>query len=71
VAVAALKALPGRKAGMRMVPTGKTIAEEWDAANDIRRREMLAEFDIRVVVHPTGHDPRVVITSMAVIEDLA
>jgi site-specific DNA recombinase len=38
--IAALKALPERKPGMRMVPTGRTIAQEWDAADDTRRREM-------------------------------
>ncbi|HEX4063139.1 MAG TPA: recombinase family protein [Streptosporangiaceae bacterium] len=69
--IAVLKALPERKPGMRMVPTGQTIAGEWDAADVVRRREMLAEFDVRVVVHPTGHDPRVAITGMALAEDLA
>jgi site-specific DNA recombinase len=67
--IKALKALPERKPGMRMVPTGRTIAQEWDAADDARRREMLAEFDVRVVLHPTGHDPRVAITGMALTED--
>ena len=38
-----------------MVPTGRTIAQEWDAADNARRREMLAEFEVRVVLHPTGH----------------
>ena len=65
--IAALKALPERKPGMRMVPTGRTIAQEWDAADNVRRREMLAEFEVRVVLHPTGHDPRVAVTGMEVI----
>ena len=67
--IAALKALPERKPGMRMVPTGRTIAQEWDKADDARRREMLAEFEVRVVLHPLGHDPRVAITGMEVIPD--
>lgn len=64
--IAALKALPERKPGMRMVPTGRTIAEEWDKADAVRRREMLAEFEVRVVLHPSGHDPRVAITGMEI-----
>jgi hypothetical protein len=64
--IAALRALPERKAGMRMVPTGRTIAQEWDSADDTRRREMLAEFDVRVVLHPRGHDPRAAITGMEI-----
>jgi site-specific DNA recombinase len=67
--ITALKALPERKPGMRMVPTGRTIAQEWDKADDARRREMLPEFEVRVVLHPTGHDPRVAITGMEVIPD--
>jgi site-specific DNA recombinase len=67
--IAALKALPERKPGMRMVPTGRTIAQEWDAADVVRRREMLAEFDVRVVLHPRGHDPRVAITGMEISQD--
>jgi site-specific DNA recombinase len=67
--ITALKALPERKPGMRMVPTGRTIAQEWDAADNARRREMLAEFEVRVVLHPTGHDPRVAITGMEISPD--
>jgi site-specific DNA recombinase len=67
--VAALKALPERKPGMRMVPAGRTIAQEWDAADNARRREMLAEFEVRVVVHPAGYEPRVAVTGMEVIPD--
>jgi site-specific DNA recombinase len=64
--IAALKTLPERKPGMRMVPTGRTIAQEWDAADNARRREMLAEFEVRVVLHPTGHYPRVAIAGMKI-----
>ena len=31
---------------------------------------MLAEFEVRVVVHPTGHDPRVAITGMEISPDM-
>jgi site-specific DNA recombinase len=27
---------------------------------------MLAEFEVRIVLHPTGHDPRVTITGMEI-----
>jgi DNA invertase Pin-like site-specific DNA recombinase len=64
--IAALRALPERQPGMRMVPAGRTISQEWDAADDAGRREMLAEFEVRVVVHPLGHAPRVAITGMAI-----
>lgn len=63
----ALKALPERKPGMRMVPAGRTIGQEWAAADDARRREMLAEFEVRVVLHPSGHSPRVAMTGMEII----
>ncbi|MFI9556129.1 recombinase family protein [Nonomuraea endophytica] len=62
--IAALKRLPERKPGMRMVSTGRTIAEEWAEADSVKRREMLAEFDVRVVLHPHGSTPRVVMTGM-------
>ena len=42
------------------------MAQEWDAADNARRREMLAEFEVRVVLHPTGHQPRVAITGMEI-----
>ena len=67
--IAALTALPERKPGMRMVPTGRTIAQEWDVADNARRREMLAEFEVRVVLHPTRHTPRMAITGMEVTPD--
>jgi site-specific DNA recombinase len=67
--ITALKALPERKPGIHTVPTGRTIAQEWDKADDARRREMLAEFEVRVVLHPTGHNPRVAISGMEIIPD--
>jgi hypothetical protein len=67
--IAALKALRERKPGIRTVPTGRTIAQEWEKADDARRREMLAEFEVRVALHPTGHNPRVAITGMEISPD--
>lgn len=54
---------------MRMVPTGRTIAQEWDGADDTRHREMLAEFDVVVVLRPRDHDPRVAITGIEISPD--
>jgi hypothetical protein len=66
--ITALKALLPfeRKPGIRTVGTGRTIAQEWEKAkaDDARRREMLTEFEVRVVLHPLGHAPRVAITGM-------
>lgn len=64
--ITALKALPERKPGMRLMPTGRTIAQEWDTADNARQREMLAEFEVRVVLHPMGHNPRVAMTGMEI-----
>jgi len=50
--IKALKALPERKPGMISVPAGRTIAQEWDDAERARLRGMLAEFEVRVVLHP-------------------
>lgn len=67
--IAELKALPERKPGMRMVPTGKSIGQEWGAGDSVKRREMLAEFEVRVVLHPIDHNPRVAITGMEISTD--
>jgi hypothetical protein len=48
---------------------GRRIAQEWDAADNARRREMLAEFEVRVVLHPIGHEPRVAVTGMEISPD--
>ncbi len=48
-----LAAMPERAPGMRMVPTGVTIAEAWEqAADDAARREILNRYNVRVVLHP-------------------
>ncbi|MCW2931918.1 MAG: hypothetical protein JWM19_2880 [Actinomycetia bacterium] len=48
--IKAVKALPERKPGMIEIGTGHTIGQEWEAAGTARRREMLAEFSVRVVI---------------------
>jgi hypothetical protein len=62
--IAELRKLPERKPGMRDVPTGRTVAQEWADGDIVRRRELLAEFDVRVVLHPTGSEHRVVCTGI-------
>ncbi len=48
--IKAVGALRERKPGMIEVSTGRTIGQEWAGADKPRRREMLAEFAVRVVV---------------------
>jgi len=55
--IKALRALPERKPGMIEISTGRTIAQEWLAADTARRREMLAEFDVRVVINARKTGP--------------
>jgi hypothetical protein len=58
--------MPERKPGMTEVSTGRTIAQEWADADKPRKREMLAEFAVRVVLNARkGSDAttrRVIIT---------
>lgn len=60
--IAELRTKKDRKPGMRDVPTGRTVQQEWDEGDGARRRELLAEFNVRVVLHPTGRGKRLVIT---------
>jgi hypothetical protein len=64
--ITVLRGLLEREPGMRSKETGRTIAQDWEKADDARRREMLTEFEVRVVVHPLGHAPRVAITGIEV-----
>ncbi|WP_107122862.1 recombinase family protein [Streptomyces caeruleatus] len=60
-----LKKLPERPAGMRMVPTGKTVKDEWAAAlDDAARRELLSGFNVRVTLFPAAVKERVRITGV-------
>ncbi|MFI6288505.1 recombinase family protein [Streptomyces sp. NPDC051018] len=58
-----LRALPERPAAMRLMPTGRTVADKWVASDEAGRRLMLAEFSVRVVLLPEGAAERLVITS--------
>ncbi|MFF2658683.1 recombinase family protein [Kitasatospora sp. NPDC058032] len=58
-----LAALPDREPGMRMMPTGRRIADVWQvASDDVAKRELLAEFGVQVVLNPRGAKNRLVIT---------
>ncbi|WP_370091724.1 recombinase family protein [Streptacidiphilus sp. MAP12-20] len=64
-----LRALPEREPGMRMVPTGQSIAQAWAAAeDDAVRREMLNEYDVRVVLHSGQAPKRYVITGVSLMD---
>ncbi|WP_236047230.1 recombinase family protein [Streptacidiphilus fuscans] len=64
-----LRSQPERAPGMRMVPTGKTIAQAWaDAEDDAVRREMLNEYDVRVVLHPVGAKRRYSVTGVRLMD---
>jgi site-specific DNA recombinase len=61
--IAELKKLPERPSAMRLMPTGQTVAEAWqEAPDDAARREMLAEYNVHVVLFPRSVKNRVVIT---------
>jgi site-specific DNA recombinase len=49
--IKALRAKKDRKPGMIEISTGRTIGQEWQEADSARRREMLAEFNVRVVIN--------------------
>ncbi|WP_405686430.1 recombinase family protein [Streptomyces sp. NBC_01387] len=70
--ISELKKLPERPSGMRMVPTGKTIADEWYAAkDDVARRELLNGFNVRVTIFPTGAEQRIHIVGADIREQTA
>jgi len=69
--IKALRALPERAPGMIETGTGRTIGQEWREVDNARRREMLAEFSVRVTVNAKkgngrratrSRQPRVTIT---------
>jgi DNA invertase Pin-like site-specific DNA recombinase len=66
-----LQALPERPAGMRMVPTGITVAQAWEQApDDAARREMLASYGVTFTLYPAG-GKRVEITATTNLHSLA
>ncbi|MFD5986274.1 recombinase family protein [Streptomyces cyaneofuscatus] len=59
-----LKQLPERPAGVSLVPTGETVADQWKKAKSIPdRQEILAEFGVRVEIFPRG-TTRLVMTAV-------
>ena len=67
--IAELSALPERPAGMRRVPSGRTIGQVWrEARDDAARRELLIRYQVKVTLWPevaeqTG--PRYTVTGMS------
>lgn len=62
--IAELAAAEHRDPGFVERPTGRRVADEWNAADGPRRREMLAAKEVRVTVRPRGHGERVTITGL-------
>ena len=63
--LAELKALPVREAEMRTVPTGETVADQWNRSDVVGKREMLASYGVKVEMYPEGHSPRLWIHALA------
>ncbi|MER6364992.1 recombinase family protein [Kitasatospora sp. NPDC001527] len=64
--IAALRKKPERSAGWHIVPSGKTVAQEWAASDGPARREMLDEHGVKVTLYPVwgrGRAGRVIITA--------
>ncbi|PYC77476.1 recombinase family protein [Streptomyces tateyamensis] len=60
-----LRVLPDRPAGMRWVRLDQTVGEQWlAAADDAARREMLAQYEVRVTLKPVGSPLRVHVTGV-------
>ncbi|MFJ3757117.1 recombinase family protein [Streptomyces sp. NPDC090080] len=67
--IARLKKLPDRAPKVVMVPTGRSIADEWEnARDDSERRELLNEFGVRVELFSLRAKERVKITGRNVYE---
>ncbi|WP_405671830.1 recombinase family protein [Streptomyces sp. NBC_01530] len=55
-----LKKFPERPAGVRMIPTGRTVADDWRSAkDDAARRELLNEFEVKVTLFSSRVDERI------------
>ncbi|MFJ5234739.1 recombinase family protein [Kitasatospora sp. NPDC088391] len=46
------KATPEKPAGWYSVPTGRTVASEWEKADIVGRRELLEEFAVKILLFP-------------------
>ncbi|WP_260335518.1 MULTISPECIES: recombinase family protein [Streptomyces] len=67
--IADLRKLPERPAGVRMIPTGRTIEDEWRSAkDDAARRELLREFGVKVKLNSRQAKERVIIEGTNVYE---
>ncbi|MGW2391542.1 recombinase family protein [Streptomyces lydicamycinicus] len=61
--ISELKKLPDRPAGMKLIPTGKTVADAWrEARDDAERRELLIEFNVQVSLFPAAAPQRIKFT---------
>ncbi|MFG2862160.1 recombinase family protein [Streptomyces sioyaensis] len=61
--IAELKKRPERPAGMKLIPTGQTVADAWREARDgAERRELLIEFNVKVELFSANAPQRVKIT---------
>ncbi len=64
-----LREMPDRTPGMRLVPTGKTVEDEWrECTSNAARREILLGFDVRVALYSKKADRRIIITGANVAE---
>ncbi|NEA74791.1 recombinase family protein [Streptomyces sp. SID13588] len=60
-----LRKLPERPAGMRSVPTGKSVEDLWNSApDDAARREILTEFEVRATLFPRAAKHRIRVTGI-------
>ncbi|MFJ2212759.1 recombinase family protein [Streptomyces sp. NPDC101062] len=60
-----IKDLPELPPRIEWVPTGRTVAQEWNATKDsAKRRELLAKFDVKIELRSTGLQKRLKITSI-------
>ncbi|MGH6657497.1 MAG: recombinase family protein [Actinocrinis sp.] len=61
-----LRAQPERPAAMVWELTGQNVADQWNAAEDTRaRRDMLANYGVKVVLNPSGARARMWIHALA------
>ncbi|MFE2976627.1 recombinase family protein [Streptomyces sp. NPDC059258] len=63
--IAQLKELPERPAGVRAVPTGQTVKEQWESAGSMaERREILSEFGATLILCNSDRQPRVLLVAV-------
>ncbi|MFJ6012329.1 recombinase family protein [Streptomyces sp. NPDC092952] len=62
--IAQLKKLPETPSGIKSVPTGKTIREQWESGTLQSRQEILSEFGVKVTLLPRGSKPRLIVSAI-------